>query len=82
MFGIITNTSLAFVGAPFCNISVTANNGTLGVEPLVCRTEGFSVAVEGQMAIVATAARAANTDAVNHNHGYNAICSVVLMKLM
>jgi hypothetical protein len=82
VFGIIANTSLAFISAPFRDIAVTANNGTLGVEPLVCRTEGFSVAVKGQMAIVATAARAANTYPINHNHGYDVICSAVLIKLM
>ena len=82
VFGIIANTSLAFVSAPFRDIAVTANNGTLGVEPLVCRTEGFSVALKGQMAIVVTAARAANADPINHNHGYNVVCSVVLIKLM
>jgi hypothetical protein len=38
-------------------------------------TKVFSIGFKGQMAIVPTAARTANTDAVDHYHRYDVLCN-------
>ena len=72
---VITDKSLAVVSASFHYIPVTTNDGTFIVELLVCRTEVLVIGVEGEMTVVPTTARTADTDAIDHYNGHNVLCN-------